>query len=160
MNIFNAFLLGFTLLATQAFAEVSGDAPGFTLQGVDGEINLADYKGQVVYLDFWASWCSPCRDSFPWMNAMQGKYADKGVKFIAVNVDRKQADAEAFLQKTPAQFTIAFDPKGKTPKLYDLMGMPTAFIIGKDGKILHHHIGFNATDIEAYEHHLQQALQH
>ena len=129
------------------------------LPGQNGStVNLADYKGKVVYVDFWASWCSPCKDSFPWMAAMQKKYAEQGVQFIAINVDRKAKDAEKFLKETPAEFTIAFDHKGKTPKTYDVMGMPTAFIIGKDGKVLHSHIGFNDNDNADYEKHIRQAL--
>ena len=66
---------------------------------------------------------------------MQKKYESQGVVFLAINVDRKQKDAEKFLKETPAQFIVAFDPKGKTPKAFDVMGMPTAFLIGRDGKI-------------------------
>lgn len=160
MNILTKILCSLMLVFSGYLsAEVSGAAPDFTLPGVGKEIKLADYKGQVVYLDFWASWCSPCQDSFPWMSAMQAKYKEQGVTFIAINVDRKQKDADEFLAKTPAGFAIAFDSKGKTPKLYDVMGMPTAFIIGRDGKILHSHIGFHSNDISEYELHIQQALK-
>ncbi len=158
MKFLKIVLLNILLISQFAAAETTGVAPDFSLQGISGMVNLADYKGKVVYVDFWASWCSPCRDSFPWMSEMQKKYADQGVEFIAINVDRKQADAETFLKDTPANFTIAFDPKGKTPKAYDVMGMPTAFVIGKDGKVLHSHIGFNNKDKGDYEKHIQQAL--
>lgn len=156
--LLNVLLASPVVISPFAAAEVTGVAPEFNLQGIAGAVNLADYKGKVVYIDFWASWCSPCRDSFPWMSAMQKKYAEQGVEFIAINVDRKQKDAEEFLKITPAGFTIAFDPKGKTPEAYDVMGMPTAFVIGKDGKVLHSHIGFNETDKADYEKHIQQAL--
>jgi thiol-disulfide isomerase/thioredoxin len=159
MKIRNCVAVGLLMLSQWAAAEVSGTAPDFSLQGMEGKmINLADYQGKVVYVDFWASWCSPCRDSFPWMSAMQKKYESQGVVFIGVNVDRKQLDAEKFLKDTPAQFVVAFDPKGKTPKAYDVMGMPTAFLISRDGKVLHSHIGFNDNDKVEYEKHIQQAL--
>ena len=155
-----ALLFQTALSATPALAEITGAAPDFSLPGMDNTtVNLSDYKGKVVYVDFWASWCSPCKDSFPWMSAMQRKYADKGVEFIAINVDRKSADAEKFLKETPADFTIAFDHKGKTPKAYEVMGMPTAFLIGKDGKVLHSHIGFSETDKLNYERNIQMAIK-
>jgi len=158
MKLLKIVLLNVLLISQFVTAEVTGVAPDFSLQGINSVVNLADYKGKVVYVDFWASWCSPCRDSFPWMGAMQKKYESQGVVFVGINVDRKQKDAEAFLKNTPAEFTVAFDPKGKTPKSYDVMGMPTAFVIGRDGKILHSHIGFNESDKGDYEKHIQQAL--
>lgn len=160
MKILKYAATGVLLASQLVMAEVTGMAPAFDLSGMDGKtVNLADYKGKVVYVDFWASWCSPCRDSFPWMGAMQKKYESEGVVFVGINVDRKQKDAEAFLKDTPAQFTVAFDPKGKTPKAYDVMGMPTAFVIGRDGKVLHSHIGFNDSDKKDYEKHIQDALK-
>jgi len=164
MKILNILFSSFMLLSTYASADISGNAPDFelsgTLAGKTEKVKLSDYRGQVVYLDFWASWCSPCRDSFPWMNEMQAKYKEKSVTFIAINVDRKQKDAKAFLVKTPAEFLIAFDSKGKTPGQYGVMGMPSAFVIGKDGNILHSHIGFHKNNLAEYEAHIQQALTH
>jgi thiol-disulfide isomerase/thioredoxin len=151
-------LLLLMLLATMAMAETNKQAPAFTLEGLNGAVALEDYKGKVVYLDFWASWCSPCKDSFPWMNAMQEKYAEQGLVFVAVNVDRKKQDAETFLVSTPANFTIAFDDKGFTPKQYQVMGMPSAYVIDRHGKILHSHIGFNRDDAAEYVAHILQAL--
>ena len=93
MKALKSLCYSFILLSTCVSADISGSAPDFVLKGALGEtikeVKLSDYKGQVVYLDFWASWCTPCKDSFPWMNAMQAKYKDKGVTFIAINVDRK-----------------------------------------------------------------------
>ena len=73
-------------------------APPFHLEGLSGSINLSDLRGKVVYLDFWASWCGPCKESFPWMEHMQGKYADKGLTVVAVNLDKRREDALKFLQ--------------------------------------------------------------
>ena len=158
MKAINIIFLSLIFLAGYATADVTGVAPEFALPGTDGEVKLSDYKGKVVYLDFWASWCSPCKDSFPWMNEMQAKYKDQGVVFIAINVERKREKADDFLKTTPADFIIAFDGKGKTPQEYDVMGMPSAFVIGKDGSVLHSHIGFHTNDLAEYETHIRQAL--
>src|SRR4051812_16001142 len=77
-----------------------------------GALDLARYRGKVVLVDFWASWCEPCRHSFPWLNAMQAKYADRGLVVIGVNVDRERADADRFLRDVPAKFQIVYDPEG------------------------------------------------
>ena len=162
MKALKTLCYSFIILSTYVSADISGSAPDFVLKGELGEtikeVKLSDYKGQVVYLDFWASWCTPCKDSFPWMNAMQAKYKDKGVTFIAINVDRKPTDAKTFLTNTPADFLIAFDSTGKIPRQYDVMGMPSAFVIGKDGNILYSHIGFHKNNLSEYEAHIQQAV--
>jgi cytochrome c biogenesis protein CcmG, thiol:disulfide interchange protein DsbE len=121
-------------------------APEIRLPGRDGEIDLAALKGRVVMVDFWASWCIPCRHSFPWMNEMQAKYGPRGFQIIAINVDANRADADGFLAKVPAQFMIAFDQKGVTPRAYGVRGMPTSVLIGADGRVVQQHIGFRDAD--------------
>ena len=133
-------------------------APNFELPGKERQVALDDYKGKIVYLDFWASWCSPCQASFPWMNAMQEKYGDKGLVVLAVNLDRKKKDAEAFLEKNPARFIVTFDQEWKTAKEYKVEGMPSAYLIGKDGTVLHTHIGFSKKNSEKYEENIRKAL--
>ncbi|MBC3916482.1 TlpA family protein disulfide reductase [Undibacterium sp. CY18W] len=120
-------------------------APEFSVQGGSGPgpIQLADYKGKLLYLDFWASWCGPCKQSFPWMNSLQSKYAAQGLQVLAVNLDSKAEDAAVFLKSVPASFQIGYDPKGVTPRLYDVKGMPSSVLIDRDGKVLSLHAGFN-----------------
>ena len=77
-------------------------APDFSLAGAKGQVTLSDYKGKVVYVDFWASWCAPCRLSFPFLNEMLAKYESQGLRIVGINVDKKAADAAKFLQKVPA----------------------------------------------------------
>lgn len=127
-------------------AEVGQSAPPFTLASRDGTASLAALSGKVVFLDFWASWCVPCRQSFPWMNQMQAKYAARGLHVLAISVDKQRADADAFLAKIPAQFAIAFDPSGDTPRAYGVKGMPTSLLIGADGSVLLQHAGFRDDD--------------
>lgn len=146
-------------LVLPTWAGTAKTASDFSLPSINSTITLKDYQGKIVYLDFWASWCSPCKDSFPWMNAMQEKYAKDDVVFIAINVDRNKSDAKKFLAQTPANFTLAFDSQGKTPKAYEVMGMPSAYIIDKKGRILHSHIGFNHSDKSSYEGHIIDAIK-
>lgn len=135
------------LAAAPAQALDKGDAaPAFALQGPQGPVQLAAYRGKVVYVDFWASWCGPCRQSFPWMNQMQAKYGARGLQIIGVNLDASSADATQFLSATPAQFAIAYDPQGATPRGYSIKGMPSSVLIGPDGKVLSEHAGFRDAD--------------
>ena len=90
-------------------------------------LELAQFKGQVVYLDFWASWCAPCRESFPWMNRLQNELGHDGLVVIAVNVDRERADADRFLREHPAHFRIVYDPDGLLAEKFGVRGMPTSF---------------------------------
>ena len=134
-------------------------APAFDLPDPKGRpIRLDQFAGKVVYLDFWASWCGPCRQSFPWMNQMQEKYAAQGLVVLGVNLDAKSEDALTFLSATPIHFQTALDPKGVTPKAYGVKGMPSSFLIGRNGKILFRHTGFKASQKEEIERHIIDAL--
>ncbi len=135
-------------------------APAFSLPDSAGDaVTLAQQQGKLVYLDFWASWCGPCRQSFPWMNEMLAKYRDKGLVIIGVNLDANPADADKFLAKTPAQFTVVYDNSGATPTAYGVKGMPTSFLIDQNGQILSQHAGFNASQKADLEAAIQQALE-
>ena len=123
--------LGLALFALSAAATDTADA-----------LDLTRLRGKVVLVDFWASWCEPCRHSFPWLNAMQAKYADRGLVVIGVNVDRERADADRFLRDVPAEFQIVYDPAGALASRYDLPGMPVSYVIGPNGEIVGRHIGF------------------
>lgn len=148
------------LLAAPAGAlEAGKSAPVFDLAGPDGAVRLAQYAGKVVYVDFWASWCGPCRQSFPWMNEMQAKYGAQGLQIVGVNVDAKVDDARAFLAATPARFAIGFDPAGATPRSYGVKGMPSSVLVGADGKVLFEHSGFKAADREELESRIKAALE-
>jgi thiol-disulfide isomerase/thioredoxin len=161
MRCFISWLAAASLCAccAQALAVQPGSpAPSVVLPADGGEFRLDAYRGKVVYLDFWASWCGPCKQSFPWMNAIQSKYADKGLVIVAVNVDNSRDDALRFLKQVPAQFKIAYDPKGEVAQQYAIKGMPSSFLIGRDGKVLSLHTGFNSGSREQLERAVEQAL--
>jgi len=133
-------------------------APSFTLPKSEGKVSLDSLRGHVVYLDFWASWCDPCRKSFPWMNELQQKYADKGMVVVAVNLDSNPDKADKFLASHPAKFTVAFDPAATLPPLYHVKAMPSTFIIDKEGNIAASHIGFQEKDKATLEKQITELL--
>jgi thiol-disulfide isomerase/thioredoxin len=154
-----ALLFAAALAASSSFALDKGAAaPQFDLPGLEGAVKLAKLQGKLVYVDFWASWCGPCRQSFPWMNEMQAKYGARGLQIVGINLDANSADARQFLAATPARFSIVFDPQGATPRSYGIKGMPSSVLIGPDGKVLLEHSGFREADRADLEAKIQTAL--
>ena len=121
-------------------------------------LQLEDYAGKVVVLDFWASWCVPCRRSFPWMNEMQEKYADEGLVIIAVNLDNNAIDAAEFLQEYPASFRIVYDSDKSLAQQFDVQAMPSSFLIDRDGRVIDVHMGFKVKQQAEYEATIVEAL--
>ncbi len=108
--------------------------------------SLSDYEGQVIYLDFWASWCKPCRHSFPVMNQWHKKYAPAGLKIIAVNLDQVRDNADTFLQQMTPEFLVLWDPEQYSAKRYQIPGMPSSVLIDRQGNIRLVHRGFSEQD--------------
>ena len=106
------------------------------------DLDLSAYKGKVVYLDFWASWCVPCRLSFPFMAEIQQTYGPRGLVVIAVDVDHDRAAADEFLKQMPPSFRVVYDPAGRIAGQYNFKDMPTTVLIGRDGKSHFVHSGF------------------
>jgi cytochrome c biogenesis protein CcmG/thiol:disulfide interchange protein DsbE len=137
------------LASATAWSLTQGEiAPACTAPALDTgrALSLADYKGQVVYLDFWASWCGPCRESFPFMNQLQRELAGKGLHIVAVSVDKTADDARRFLARYPAEFTTVLDTAGACPAAYRLKAMPSSYLIGRDGTVLATLVGFHDRD--------------
>jgi len=140
-----AFVAAAVLLpvAPASATEVGDAAPMFTLPAARGDpVALDKLRGKVVYVDFWASWCGPCRRSFPWMNEMQQKYGGKGFTVVGVNVDKKRGDADRFLAQNPANFTVVFDEAGATPSAYAVKGMPSSYLVDGKGNVVYVERGF------------------
>lgn len=121
--------------------------------------DLKAYQGKVVYVDFWASWCGPCRRSFPWMNQMQKKYQDRGFVVVGINLDSEKSLADQFLAETPARFDILFDPDAGLAKEFGIVGMPSSFIMNKNGEVIAKHVGFKRHQSDDYERAIRQALE-
>jgi cytochrome c biogenesis protein CcmG/thiol:disulfide interchange protein DsbE len=133
--------------AWPSWAASAGEAaPPFALPGLDAPVTLALLKGRVVLLDFWASWCGPCKQSFPWLAQLQQRHGPAGLRVVAVNVDRQREKADAFLAQVPARFAVAFDPTGEVARLYAIKGMPSSVLVSADGRVLLHHTGFRDDD--------------
>ncbi|MGH1486167.1 MAG: TlpA family protein disulfide reductase [Cellvibrionaceae bacterium] len=113
--------------------------------------SIKDFKGKLVYLDFWASWCGPCRKSLPILNDIRKNYSDQGFEVVAINVDENLNDALKFLKKYPVDYPILLDSKGLSPRSYQVKGMPTAYLIDEKGIIIYKHTGFKKKDKKKIE---------
>jgi cytochrome c biogenesis protein CcmG/thiol:disulfide interchange protein DsbE len=122
------------------------------------ELDLRAYRGKVVYVDFWASWCGPCRESFPWLDDLVREYTAENLVVIGVNVDNDRARAERFLDVNPASFPIVYDPQGDIATAYKVSGMPSAILIDRAGNVRFQHAGFSAKKKGIYEDQLRTLL--
>ncbi len=150
-------LFNIALLNVDVHADVA-QAPDIKLPTASGTVQLSDLKGKVVYLDFWASWCLPCKKSFPWMKDIKKRYAEQGFAIVAVNLDKERALADAFLKQMDVNFTVAFDESGNSASKYKLRGMPSSYLIGRDGKVHASHIGFREKDKDELEQAIKNLL--
>jgi thiol-disulfide isomerase/thioredoxin len=133
-------------------------ALGGAARAEPGLLDLSAYKGKVVYLDFWASWCGPCKQSFPYMMSLQRKYGADGLAVIAVNLDKDRSKAQAFLKETGSTLPIVYDANGVLPTKYKIRDMPSAILIGKDGRVRFTHKGFFEGKETVYEAHISELI--
>jgi peroxiredoxin len=138
-------------LSLPALADSSGPAPPFTLAAKGGrDVSLAQYKGQVVMINFWASWCGPCRQEMPLLESIYKKYNKLGFTMIGVNVEPDSKAADEWLKQTPVSFPILYDRDSKVSKLYDVGGMPCTVIIDRNGNLRKLHRGYKPGDENEY----------
>lgn len=137
------------LLALAPFATMAGEP----------DLDLDSQAGKVVIVDFWASWCVPCRRSFPWLNQMHRKYGEDGLVIIGVNLDHERGEADRFLQEFPPDFRILFDASGELAKQFNVVAMPSSYLIGRSGDVLNRHLGFQLKQQDEYEAAIVAALK-
>lgn len=126
-------------------------APQFTLTARSGaNVSLGQYKGQVVMLNFWASWCGPCRQEMPLLDSIYTKYKRMGFTLIGVNVEPDSKSANDWLKQTPVSFPILYDKESRVSKMYDVEGMPSTVIIDRAGKVRALHRGYKPGDENEY----------
>ena len=131
------------LLNSSLAADGDDSAPDFTLPGDNGQaVSLSDLRGQVVMINFWASWCGPCRQEMPLLEQIHQRYESLGFTLLGVNVEENSSDAKAFLQDRPVSFPILFDPDNGVSKLYDVVAMPSTVLIDRQGNVRYLHHGF------------------
>jgi len=143
-------LASFLLITAPAHALDEGDsAPNFRAPSLTGPgtLSLEDFRGKVVLLDFWASWCTPCLSSLPQLDTLREKFPSRDFQIVAVNVDRDLDAARQFLSRHPVGYPSAIDPEGRIPELFELGTMPTSFVIDRGGVVRHVHEGFRKDDL-------------
>jgi DsbE subfamily thiol:disulfide oxidoreductase len=148
-----------TLVSAGPAAAPPKTAPNVALQTADGEtVQLSTYRGKVVLIDFWASWCPPCKTSFPALDSLYREYQPRGLEVLAVNLDERRRDAETFLGDHPHHLTVLFDPKGASPVAFGVKGMPSSFLIDKAGTIRFTHMGYSGNVDDSYRREIAQLL--
>ena len=137
---------------TAAAASVSGPAPNFTLKSLGGKnLKLSEMAGNVVLINFWASWCGPCREEMPLLNAMHNKYEPLGFTVLGVNVEEQADSARGFLKDFPVDFPILLDDRNQVSKLYNVVAMPTTVVVDRDGNMRYLHKGYKSGDEKKYQ---------
>lgn len=146
------------LLLVASVAALASSLGGVHAESPQGSLDLHNYKGKVVYLDFWASWCAPCRLSFPYLNEKSNQYPDRDFVVIGVNVDHDQSKANHFLDDMGHNFPIVYDPKGAAASQYKIKAMPTSLLIDRSGHVRYSHLGFFPEKTSEYDHQIEELI--
>ena len=132
-------------------ASLKGQAPNFTLKSLTGKnLKLSEMTGNVVLINFWASWCGPCREEMPLLNELHKKYEPLGFTVLGVNVEEDVRNARGFLKNFPVDFPVLLDNKNSVSKKYNVIAMPTTVVLDRDGNVRYLHKGYKPGDEEKY----------
>lgn len=136
-------------------------APNCRLDGLAGRpgLNLAELRGRVVYVDFWASWCPHCGPAFRFLNSLEAELAAAGLTVLGVNLDQRRDEAERFLERHPARFALASDASGACPAAFAVTGMPSAYLLDRDGVVRGVHVGFRPGDAAGRREEISRLLE-
>jgi cytochrome c biogenesis protein CcmG/thiol:disulfide interchange protein DsbE len=139
----------------------SDPAPGFSLPLLSENelISLSELEGKTVYIDFWASWCGPCRQSLPLYEVMNESLPQDKFRLVAINLDESREDALQFLKKHPVSYTVAFDPEGVSASAWNIRAMPSSFLVNPRGEIVKEWIGFQPSHIEEIEDEIRSLIE-
>ena len=147
-----ACLVSLMCVSLAGAAAVKGPAPNFTLKSMNGKnLKLSEMTGNVVLINFWASWCGPCREEMPLLNALHKKYAPLGFTVLGVNVEEQLDGARGFLSNVPVDFPILLDNTNKVSKQYKVVAMPTTVVVDRDGNMRYLHEGYKPGDEKKYQ---------
>lgn len=153
-------LLVISSLIVNLSIEAKTPAPDFTLKSKEGKnVRLSELKGQVVLLNFWASWCGPCRQEMPVLDEIHNKYKNLGFSVLGINLDAKSKNAVNYLKNTPVTFPVLYDPKGVVSGQYGVQAMPSTVIIDRDGNVRHLHEGYKTGYGDDYKQQIKALLR-
>jgi peroxiredoxin len=162
-NVMLRIVLSLSLMLGAAAVQgkdMNEPAPDFTLKSRQGDnLRLEDFRGQVVMLNFWASWCGPCRQEMPLMDDIYQQYKDLGFTVLAVNVDENRDEAHRFLDKVPVTYPILYDPESQVSEQYNVQAMPTTVMIDRNGNARFVHYGYKPGYEDDYEQQIRQLVR-
>jgi peroxiredoxin len=162
LHLSTAFLCALALVCHENANgfDAGQEAPNCSLvpAGNEQSFDLHRFRGKVVFVDFWASWCSPCAQSFTFLNDLEGQFRGKGLQILGINLDERPEDAKTFLAKHPASFTVAYDAGGRCPQDFGVQGMPSSYLVDRKGVIRHVHLGFRRGEAEKLRELVEQLL--
>ena len=159
-RFFKRCALAAIAISATAFAADSGPAPEFTLTALSGQPGgLSQYKGQVVMVNFWATWCGPCQQEMPLLDQMYKKYKPAGFTLIGVNVDKEAPAVKEVLARKPVSFPVLLDPANAVSKAYHVDEMPSSVIIDRKGEIRYVHRGYKPGDENEYQDRIRQLIR-
>jgi peroxiredoxin len=155
-----AAVVALSLLGSAQAEVVEGAAPDFTLKSrSSGNLKLSEYRGDVVMINFWASWCAPCREEMPLLEDLYAKYSDLGFTLLGVNVEEDSSKADEFLRDVPVSFPILFDNKNQVTELYNVVAMPTTVIVDRGGNMRYLHRGYLPGYEEEYKKQVKELIR-